>query len=132
MIQMSARGDNSEVFESTNIIGGEAITPRQQVRNDSSTMLLSPEIFIGLELSIVPEVEQVYVDRIEDGKIMRVMVMVSERDPEVRRRIYVREEEIIDAHPDFEFDFYVHPLMGRPAAEVVDGIGKPAYKRFHR
>ncbi|MFZ0298041.1 MAG: hypothetical protein WAM13_06795 [Candidatus Sulfotelmatobacter sp.] len=99
------------------------------MRNDTQGMFISPEIFIGLELSIVPEVERVFVERIENGRTMRVMVMVKDRDTQARRRIYAREQEIIDAHPQFEFDFYVHPLMGRKPADVVDGIGKLAYRR---
>lgn len=133
--QMCAIGNNSFTFEITPNTMHEpasSSSARQQVSNRSNVLLLSPETFIGLELSIVMGVERVYVDRIERGTTMRVMIMVNDRNAQLRREVYAREQAIIDAHPRFEFDFYLHPLMGRNPEEVVDGIGKLAYKRFQR
>lgn len=93
-------------------------------------MLISPEIFIGLELSLVAEVERVYVERIADRKALRVMIIVNERDPNVRARVYAREQEVIEAHPHLDFDFYLHSRMNRNLEDVVDGIGVLAFKRF--
>jgi hypothetical protein len=130
MLGMCGTGNNENPIFSFPTGSGPQYTGRgQSVRNDTQKMFISPEIFVGLELSIVPEVERVFVERIENGKTMRVMVMVRNRDSQVRRRVYAREQEIIDAHPQFDFDFYVHPLMGRNPAEVVDGMGKLAYSR---
>ena len=131
MLSMCATGSNqSESFQVSN--SNPQVTGNARcVRNDTQKMFISPEMFIGLELSIVPQVEQVFVERIENGKTMRVMVLVEGRDPETRRRVYAREQEIIDAHPQFDFDFYMHSLMGREPGDVVDGIGKLAYKRCH-
>lgn len=131
MIQMSLRAQNEAPVETLSNSSAITTTGSTKVwRSDSKrTMLLSPEVFIGLELSIVPQVQQVFVERIEQGKTMRVMVMVTDRDAAVRRRVYAREQEIIDAHPQFDFDFYLHPLMGRDPSDVVDGIGKLAYTR---
>src|ERR1700722_12300678 len=65
MVQMCATWNNSSAFEMIpNIVDHPASSARQQSKNNNSTMLLSPELFIGLELSIVPQVERVYVDRI--------------------------------------------------------------------
>lgn len=100
-------------------------------RSDTKrTMLISPEIFIGLELSLVSEVECVYVERIGNRKDLRVMIIVNERDPKVRARVYAREQEIIEAHPHLDFDFYLHARMDRNLEDVVDGIGVLAFKRF--
>jgi len=129
MLGMCGTGNNEASFWCPSGLGPQYTDRARSVRNDTQKMFISPEIFVGLELSIVPEVERVFVERIENGKTMRVMIMVRDRDSQVRRRVYAREQEIIDAHPQFEFDFYVHPLMGRNPAEVVDGIGKLAYSR---
>jgi hypothetical protein len=130
-VQMCFSGDNSVAFETAanNEAGKPAASARAQVSNNTSTMVLSPEVFVGLELSIVSGVERVYVQRVE-SRTMRVMVMVKDRDAKLRKAVYAREQAIIDAHPKFEFDFYLHPLMGRKPEDVVDGIGKLAYKRF--
>jgi len=132
MVSMSATGSNEPAFRLYNTAGcgPQATNLSRSLRSDTQKMLLSPEIFIGLELSIVPQVQQVFVERIDRGKTMRVMVMLEGRDAEVRRRVYAREQAIIDEHPQFDFDFYTHQLMGRKPATVVDGIGKLAYKRF--
>jgi hypothetical protein len=129
MVGMSGTGNNASMYWFPTGIGPQYTGSGRCVRNDTQKIFISPEVFVGLELSIVPEVEQVYVERIESGKTMRVMIMVRDRDSEVRRRVYAREQEIIDAHPQLEFDFYLHPLMGRNPADVVDGIGKLAYRR---
>lgn len=129
MLGMCGTGNNESTFWFPTGVGPQYTGRGSSMRNDTQGMFISPEIFIGLELSIVPEVERVFVERIENGRTMRVMVMVKDRDTQARRRIYAREQEIIDAHPQFEFDFYVHPLMGRKPADVVDGIGKLAYRR---
>ncbi len=103
-------------------------------RSDANkrTMLVSPETFIGLELSLVPEVERVYVERIGSSKELRVMIIVNERDPQIRARVYAREQEVIEAHPQLDFDFYLHARMNRNLEDVVDGIGVLAFKRFQR
>ncbi len=130
MISMSTSGDNVSAF-ATVVTGGPNVTWAQKcLRTDAQKMLLSAEMFIGLELSIVPEVERVFVDRAANGKELRVMVIVNERDPALRSKVYEREQEIIDAHPQLDFDFCVHARMNRNLKDVVDGIGKLAYKRF--
>jgi len=100
-----------------------------QWKNDSKiTMFVNPEVFIGLELSLVPEVESVFVER-GNGKELRVLSIVNERDPAIRATIYAREQAIIHAYPDLVFDFNIIARRNRDLKDVVTEAGKLAFQR---
>ena len=92
---------------------------------------MRPEDFIGLELSLVPGVERVYVERDDYGKEYRVLTVVNERDPEMRAKVYAREQAILDAYPHLDFDFHILARMNRHINDVVGGAGNLAYVK-HR
>ncbi len=89
----------------------------------------NPDAFIGLELSLVPEVESVYVDLPQQSKTVRVITIINERNPAARERIYRREQAIMDAFQALDFDFRVIVRKNRDLAEVVDQVGAIAFRR---
>jgi hypothetical protein len=96
----------------------------------SSRFLRSFDSFIGMELSIVPEVESVFVKSDnENGKGYTVLTVIDERDPTIRAKIYAREEAIMDAALGIDFSFRVVSRMGRDLRDVIDDAGKLAYQR---
>jgi hypothetical protein len=89
----------------------------------------NPQPLIGLELSLVREVESVFVELVQKQRTVRVISVINERNPGVRARIYAREQAIIDSFPMLDFDFRVISRANRPLSEVVDQLGTPAYRR---
>lgn len=89
----------------------------------------APKSFIGLELSLVPEVETVFVELVPKRKMVRVITIINERDPAIRERVYKREQFVIDAFPNLDFTFRVIARMNRDLSEVVERIGDIAYQR---
>src|SRR5271165_4673152 len=75
----------------------EQRSAQAKVRNDSQLLVESrpgvytvqPQDFAWLELSLVHEVERVFVDK-EGDRMFRVLTVVNERNPELRKRIYQR------------------------------------------
>jgi hypothetical protein len=86
--------------------------------------------FIGLEMSLVPQVETVFVHRSEESaKDVRVLVVVNARDPRVRAEIYKREQAIMDELPLADFDFHIISRENRPLQQIVTDAGEVALKR---
>lgn len=86
--------------------------------------------FIGLEMSLVPQVETVFIHRKEDSaKDIRVLVVVNNRDVHVRNEIYKREQAIMDELPSADFDFHIVAREGRQLAQIVSDAGEVALKR---
>ena len=108
-----------------------ALVSNQWVRlwSEKTRLLMSPSNFIGCELSLVPEVEAVYVESSESTKNFRILTVVDKRDPEVRAKVYARERAIIDEFSAFEFDFHIISRMGRDLRQVINETGKIAFKR---
>jgi len=73
-------------------------------------------------------VESVFVER-GNGKELRVLSIVNERDPAIRATIYAREQAIIDAYPDLVFDFNIIARRNRDLKDVVTEAGKLAFQR---
>ncbi len=95
-----------------------------------SKPLLSFEAYIGMELSLVPQVESVFVEwDKENGRAYHVITVINERDPNVRARVYEREQAVMDAFPNVDFNFRVISRMNRSLVDVVDQAGKLAYQR---
>lgn len=108
-----------------------ALVSNQRVRlwSEKTRLLMSPSNFVGCELSLVPEVEAVYVESSESTKNFRILTVVDKRDPEVRAKVYARERAIIDEFSTFEFDFHIISRMGRDLRQVINETGKIAFKR---
>ena len=68
-------------------------------------------------LGLVPQVRHVMAETAEGVTV--VWIAVDDPQPDVRRAIYQKELEIIDAFPDVDFDFNLVPSMGRPPADIV-------------
>lgn len=80
--------------------------------------------FIGHELTLISEVEHVFVNQEDDdGKVFRVTVIVDARDSKVRASIYQREQAIMDELKDFDFDFHIIAREGRPLEELITDAG---------
>jgi len=92
-------------------------------------MVFRPKDFIGLELSLVPQVEKVYVACLDAGKEIRVLTIVNERDADARAQIYRREQAIMAELKYSDFDFQIVSRENRCLAEVFNPVGELAYKR---
>jgi hypothetical protein len=92
--------------------------------------LYSFEHYVGMELSMVPEVESVFVEwDKENGKAYHVVSIINARDPEARAKVYRREQAIMDEFPAVDFNFRVIARMNRKLSEVVNQVGKLAFQR---
>lgn len=98
-------------------------------KSDSVKLLISLEAFIGFELSLVPEVERVFVGREENGNEFRVIAVINDRDPNVRAKVYAREQAIIEEYPNLDFDFHIIARMNRNLKDIVTRMGKLAFER---
>jgi hypothetical protein len=103
--------------------------PRVSARSAPTMLTMSTEAFVWFELSLVPEVEHIFIEREEDGKEFRVITVVNERDPQVRGKIYEREKAVIDAYPHLNFDFHISARMNRQLSDLAYGIGKTRFER---
>jgi hypothetical protein len=106
-------------------------TRGQWVRSEAPRLLYSQETYIGFEMSLVPEVEAVLVERIDGVKNLRVTTIIDKRDPAVRANVYARERAIMESNPfsGVSFDFHVTSRMGSPLEEIIGNPGKLAWKR---
>jgi hypothetical protein len=95
----------------------------------NSKLLITVEAFVWRELSLVPEVERVCVEREENGTDYRVITIVNERDRAVRAKIYAREQAIMDENPRLNFDFHIATRMNRNIDEIVYGVGNQSFER---
>jgi len=86
------------------------------------------EDLVGLELTLVPEVECVFVEK-EDDRSFIVYTVVNERDLEVRSRIYDRELAILDANPGIGIEFNILSRRNRPLEALMGGGNVKPYKR---
>ena len=100
-----------------------------QWKNDRLKPMVNVDTFIGLELSLVAEVERVFVDQ-KGPREYHALSVINERDPEIRKRIYRREQAIIDAHPNLTFDFDIVCRLDRALEDITGDCGKLAFKRF--
>ena len=88
------------------------------------------EQYIANELSMVSEVESVFVECDGDpGKGYSVITVINERDPNIREKIYAREQVIMDEFPKIDFSFSVISRMNRPLADIITPVGNPAFQR---
>jgi len=117
-------------------ISNDGKTKRTNWRSDSqlksrsnTTLMMNPRLFIGLELSLVPQVEKVFVECLDQGKEFRVLTVVNDRDAAVRSQIYRREQAVMGEFKYSDFDFQIIERQGRCLAEMLNPAGELAYKR---
>jgi hypothetical protein len=108
---------------------GSARNDSQMCATSTKKYVTSAENFAWFELSLVPEIEQVYVDRDASGMELHVVEVVDKRDAAVRARIYEREKEIMSAYPHLGFDFHVIARQGRDLADIMQVAGKAGFRR---
>jgi hypothetical protein len=132
MITLSANSNSDARFENIPTGVMQFDTGQSMLwKNDSELVLvISPEVFIALEYSSCKEVECVCVDHPEErGNEYSVITIVNERDPELRQMIYLRERAVMDAFPEFDFNFRIISRMNRNLSDVINAVGKVAYQR---
>lgn len=78
---------------------------------------VGPREFLGFEMSMIKEVEAVYVSR--QDRMLYVSVIVNDFDREVRQKIYEREMAMIDEFESYDFDFNILSRRGRKLEEVI-------------
>ncbi len=98
-------------------------------RSNEMHQTKNPEAVIGLELSSVPEIELVFVDLVQKQKTVRVISVINERNADVRARIYAQEQSIMNEFPALDFSFRILTRMNRNLGEMVEPVGKLAYRR---
>jgi hypothetical protein len=103
--------------------------PTRVFSSDRLISAFPPADHVGLELSLICEVERVYVWLDEEEGLFRVITIVDANDSALRDRIYERELAIIEALPKYNFDFHVLPRVGHALSDLVDYADKPAYSK---
>jgi hypothetical protein len=96
----------------------------------SSERLITLAAAVGKELSRVPEIENVFLEcDQENGKAYRVVTIINARDPNIRAKVYEKEQAVMDAFPGVDFSFRVIARANRNLSEVIDGVGRLVYHR---
>jgi hypothetical protein len=92
-------------------------------------LLINITDFIGLEISLVPQVEQVFVSHNRASLEYRVLTIVNERDADLRKSIYARERVILEEYPHLNFDFHIVARRNRDLNNIVTPSGTLVFKR---
>jgi hypothetical protein len=101
-----------------------------QLRSQSYTKFsINPEELIRLEMSFVADVESVFVEPAPRRAGFHVFTIVNERNPDVRAKIYKREQAIMDEFKNLEFDFRIIARRNRDLRDIVTGLGEPVFTR---
>jgi hypothetical protein len=133
----AANSDNRGIFPAggVQLVSGQPVRSQQQTQlawktRASSGWLRILEDAVGMEFSLVPEVESVFVDcDKENGKAFRVISIINARDPDVRAKVYKREQAVMDAFRGIDFSFRVISRMNRNLSDVIDKVGRLAYQK---
>ncbi len=78
---------------------------------------VSLELALAQDLASIPQVHHVLADWAESSLL--IWVTVDNPEPDVRRRIYEKELDLITNFPEVNFDFNLIPTMGRQVAEII-------------
>jgi hypothetical protein len=134
----ATNSDNHPIFAA---ISFQLVSSEREVRSQQKNLYASKErpidgwlrtveAAIGIEFSMVPEVENVFVQSDKDnGKAYRVITIINERDPDVRAKVYRSEQRVMDAFKGIEFSFRVIARANRNLPEVIDSVGRLAYQK---
>ncbi|HEX7360917.1 MAG TPA: hypothetical protein VF283_10535 [Bryobacteraceae bacterium] len=82
---------------------------------------------VAEDLAAVSAVTHVITQAVDNG--MLVWIVVDDPKLDVRYEIFDKEQALIDAFPETEFDFNIIPRMGRDASELIQGEAHIAYTR---
>lgn len=86
--------------------------------------------FVGIELSLVPDVE--YVFTAFRNKVFYIWIVIDRFESQVRERIYDREKAVIDEFTMFEFDFYILSRQGRKVGDLVSESIELVFDRYRQ
>jgi len=124
---------------SINTCSGESVEGGGQNKTDAEVLTskaqlpkpaFRPEDFIWLELSRVPAVEYVFVEKDENSRSFSVLTVVKNNTEEVRTSIYQREKCVIRAHPGSDFDFHIIAAADHSVDEIISRTKEKPYKRI--
>jgi hypothetical protein len=79
----------------------------------------SVEAVLAIGFASVPQVRHVLIEKADGPRLVRIAV--DDPEPTVRRRIYRKELDLIEAFPETGFDFNLIPAMNRAAGEIATG-----------
>jgi hypothetical protein len=111
---------------SQNRTDAELLTSKAQLPKPA----FRPEDFIWLELSRVPDVEYVFVEKDEGSRSFSVLTVVKNNTEAVRTSIYQREKCVIRAHPGSDFDFHIVAAADHSVDEIISRTKEKPYKRI--
>ena len=115
---------------STSIPVKKTLKNNAQLRSQSfSAFRINTEDLIRLEMAFISEVESVFVEHSNGETEFRVFTVVNKRDADVRARIYRREQAIIDACKNLDFEFQIIARRDRDLKDVISGLGEPIFVR---
>ncbi len=97
----------------------ELILTSEQVKTPDLLMPNTLEGALAEDLATIPQVRHVLTEW-TDGPLL-VWIAADGPEPDVRRRIYQKELELITVFPEVEFDFNLIPAMNRSAEELATG-----------
>jgi hypothetical protein len=128
MLEFAATADNA-IVPSSEFVSGPQFTTNRSAKQwiVKNKFVMNPAQFIGWEFALVDEVERVYV-QCEDREF-QVSVIVNERDPQVRRKIYAREQALMDELPNADFDFHIIARGNRDLTDTLSDYGKLVYRK---
>lgn len=86
---------------------------------------------VGFAFGSISEVEAVYTSQLKGrDEMFFVWIVVPERDHGVYRRIFSKQQHVIDEHAPLRFDFTIMPSRGKdPAKLVTDPCARLVYLR---
>jgi hypothetical protein len=79
----------------------------------------SLEIALGKDFGGIPQVRHVLTEWV-NGPLL-VWIALDNPESSVRKRVYQKELELMDAFPGVDFDFNLIPALGREAEELAPG-----------
>jgi hypothetical protein len=86
----------------------------------------SVEDALAEDLAFVPEVNHIFVERVE--KNLLVLIAANNPSTEARERIFQKQFELIDAFPEISFDFNVISTNSATSSEITS-LAKLVYSR---
>jgi len=86
---------------------------------------------VGFAFGSISEVEAVYTSQLRGpDEMFFVWIIVPERDRNVYRKIFNKQQHVIDEHVPLRFDFTIMPSRGTdPAKLVTDPCARLVYLR---
>jgi hypothetical protein len=107
---------NNEPDKTVNKLVGVSVS-----KDESVQLIPNLKEFIGFLLSCeIAEIRSVFMG--QDGKLLRIFIVVDEYNFEVNERIYDREERVMDVFNHLDFDFHItchHTMSDRNLEKVL-------------